>query len=110
MVKPTVSYVKETNEVHYNPRFAIKFKPGNYYVEEANYFNEIRNSVYNNWRGNYITNIKNESYFNYIKILIVTNQPNYDEGLSLSIHESYFFVGDIMISYENGYCDYNMPV
>ena len=94
MVKPNVSYVKETNEVHYNPRFAIYFEPDNYYVEEANYLKEIHDSiynitqiasdyyineygdVYNNWGNNYITNISEESYFSYLKKIILLDKKH----------------------------------
>ena len=53
MVKPNVSYVKETNEVHYNPRFVTDFEPGNYYVDEANYlayaYNDIKNTCFKDY-------------------------------------------------------------
>lgn len=121
MVKPNVSYVKETNEVHYNPRFAFYFEPGNYYVEEANYLKEIHDSIYNmaqstggyvinkygevsTMRDGIIANIQNEPYFNYFKKLIIYNRDN-----TIELSVDYLYVEDIKISYETGYCEVNAP-
>ena len=91
MVKPNVSYVKETNEVHYNSRFATDFESGNYYVDEANYLKEIYTYVIGKMReinpnasgslmfyvdgyvktsyGNDEYDISNEPFYKYIKLI-----------------------------------------
>ena len=101
MVKPNVSYVKETNEVHYNPRFAIKFEEGNY-VEEANYLKEIHTYVLNKMKeinpdtDNYLRfyvdgyvktwvkgteyDISNEPFYKYIKLICLNRiKLNYSD-------------------------------
>jgi hypothetical protein len=127
MVKPNVSYVKETNEIHYNPRFAIKFEPGNYYVEEANYLKEIHDSIYNitqntdsyyineygdvytNWGNNYSTNISEESYFSYLKKIILLDKKH-DGFIILS--DGVLNTNTVYVMYNEyepddwGYCDY----
>jgi hypothetical protein len=116
MVKPNVSYVKETNEIHYNPRFAIDFEAGNYYVDEANYlsyaYNDIKNTCFENYeywsnypdfyitpngceaqvkKGSsyeYITvDISNKPYYRYLYILAMNNF-NYSENyIYLALYE-----------------------
>jgi hypothetical protein len=130
MVKPNVSYVKETNEVHYNPRFAIKFEEGNYYVEEANYLKEIYNILvesnntndielqYQDIKNHINNNPEYKSYFEYLlKLLIydedgtlenrrITYLPNgfYDDGFFVV-----FVQGKQICLVENheyyGYCE-----
>ena len=130
MVKPNVSYVKETNEVHYNPRFTIAFQSGNYYVDEANYLKEIHDSLYNEYPSNdyyyinrygdvttgrynyetgegdeYVKNIQNEPYFNYIKNVVAYNcRFENSTGKYITLGDNYFYLVSRMISYEDGYC------
>ena len=123
MVKPNVSYVKETNEVHYNPRFAIKFIPENYYVEEANYLSEIRQTLYNNYttqysgyrvtingdiydRDNYLGNISDYAFFNYLKkIIIMDGNPNGNIGKYIVISDSGMQTYNSMLYFQDNYLD-----
>ena len=140
MVKPNVSYVKETNEVHYNSRFATDFEPGNYYVDEANYlayaYNDIKNTCFKDYtldnspsfyiegnkcgtvvnrvtingdiydRDNYLGNISDYAFFNYLKkIIIMDGNPNGNIGKYIVISDSGMQTYNSMLYFQDNYLD-----